>query len=88
MQTWTDPLDPDPGDPIAVVAEVIRDRGLANSTIAIEKRFLGVKYVEALKSLLPGVTLVDAEEILWQLRMVKCEEERRRLREAGTMIWF
>jgi Xaa-Pro aminopeptidase len=86
VQTWIDPLDPDPdpGDPITVVAEVIRDRGLANSTIAIEMRYLGVRYVEALKSLLPGVTLVDAEEILWSLRMVKCEEERRRLREAGT----
>ncbi len=84
IQTWDDPLepDPDPGDPMAVVAEAVESRGLSSGTVAIEKRFLGVKYVEALKARLPGIELVDAEEILWQLRMVKSPEEQRRLRES------
>lgn len=84
IQTWPNPLepDPDPGDPMVVVADALKSRGLSEATIAIEKRFLGVKYVEALTSLLPRLNLVDAEDVLWQLRMVKCEEEQRRLRES------
>ncbi len=84
IQTWEDPMaaDPDPGDPMAVVADAIESRGLNSGTIAIEKRFLGVKYVDALKARLPRIELVDAEEILWQLRMVKSPEEQRRLRES------
>ncbi len=84
IQTWDDPLatDPDPGDPMAVVADAIESRGLTSGTIAIEKRFLGIKYVEALLRRLPDIELVDAEAILWQLRMVKSEEEQKRLRES------
>lgn len=84
IQTWNDPLnaDTDPGDPMAVVADALRDRGLETATIAVEKRFLGIKYVEALQAHLPGISLVDAEHVLWQLRMVKCKEEQDRLRES------
>lgn len=84
IQTWDEPLnaDTDPGDPMEVVAETIKSRGLQDGTIAIEKRFLGVRYVESLKSHLPKIKLADAESILWELRMVKSEEEQRRLRES------
>lgn len=84
IQTWDDPLDPNPapGDPMAVVADAIKARGLESGMVAIEKRFLGVKYVEALKAHLPRIELVDAEDILWQLRMVKSDEEQCRLRES------
>lgn len=84
IQTWDDPLDADtdPGDPMEEVAEAIRSRGLEAGTVAIEKRFLGLRYVEALKAHLPEIQLTDAESVLWQLRMVKSEEEQRRLRES------
>ncbi len=84
IQTWDDPLNAEtpPGDPMEVVAEAIESRGLESATVAIEKRFLGVKYVEALRSLLPRIQLVDAESLLWQLRMVKSDEEQQRLRES------
>src|SRR5262245_24763516 len=43
VQTWKNPLDPNPplGDPTEIVAKSIRDRGLQNARIAIEKRYLG-----------------------------------------------
>lgn len=84
IQTWDDPLDPnqEPGDPMSVVAEAIESRGLSSGTIAIEKRYLGVKYVEVLQAHMPNIKLVDAEDVLWQLRMVKSPEEQRRLRES------
>lgn len=81
---WENPIDPDPdpGDPMDTVAEALAEKGLANATVAVEKRYLGVKYVEALAKRLPGLKFVDAEDILWKLRMVKSEEEQRRLRES------
>lgn len=84
VQRWENPVDPNPpvGDPTEVVAGAIKDRGLQNGCVAIERRFLGVKYVDQLKAHLPGIKLVDAETVLWKLRMVKCKEEQRRLRES------
>ncbi len=84
IQTWDDPLDPDPdpGDPMAVAADALREKGLHARTIGIEARYLGTSYAERLRELLPEARLVDAESILWRLRMVKCEEEIRRTREA------
>ena len=84
IQTWDDPLDPDPdpGDPMAVAAEALREKGLDRGTVAVESRYLGLKYAERLRELLPQVRFVDAESILWALRIVKCDEEIRRTREA------
>ena len=84
IQTWNDPLDPytDPGSPMATVADAVIDRGIESGTIAVERRFLGVRYFDELVSLLPRADFVDAEQILWQLRMVKSQEEQGRLRES------
>ncbi|MBM3956622.1 MAG: aminopeptidase P family protein [Gemmatimonadetes bacterium] len=84
IQTWADPLDPDPdpGDPMAVAAEALRERGLDRGTVGIESRYLGLRYAERLRELLPDARLADAESILWQLRVVKSGEEVRRTREA------
>ena len=84
IQTWKNPLDPnpDPGDPMEVVAKALVEKGLDRATVAVEERYLGVKYVKSLQRRLPNVTIVDAEDALWQLRMIKCNEEQRRLRES------
>lgn len=84
IQTWKNPLDPspDPGDPMETVATALKEKGLAEGVIAIEERFLGVKYVKSLQQRLPKIKIVDAEEVLWQLRMIKSPDEQRRLREA------
>lgn len=84
IQTWSNPLDPapDPGDPMQVAADALREKGLADAAIGIESRYLGVKYASRLQELLPQARLVDAEDTLWGLRVIKCDEEIRRLREA------
>ena len=89
IQRWKKP-NPDPGNPMDVAAQVLADKGLADGCIAVEMRYLGVSYFERLASLLPKATFVDAEEILWKLRMVKSPEEIRRMRRAcqGTIkVW-
>ena len=89
IQRWTEP-NPDPGNPMDVAARVLAEKGLAESCIAVEKRYLGVSYFERLASLLPKVTFADAEDLLWKLRMVKSPEEIRRIRRAcdsTTKVW-
>lgn len=87
IQTWEDPLDPnpDPGDPMKTVADALTEKGLGQAVIGIEERYLGVKYANRLQELLPRATLVDAEKVLWSLRMIKSAEEIRRLREACVL---
>ena len=65
-----------------VAARVLAEKGLAEGCVAVEMRYLGVSYFERLRSLLPGARFVDAEDVLWNLRMVKSREEVRRIREA------
>ena len=89
IQMWTEP-QPDLGNPMDVAARVLAEKGLAESCIAVEMRHLGVSYFERLRSLLPKAKLVDAERLLWDLRMVKSDEEMRRIRAAcrGTAkVW-
>ncbi len=84
IQTWDNPLDrdPDPGDPMRVAADALREKGLAKATIGIEERYLGVKYANRLQELLPSARLVDVENVLLDLRVIKSDEEIRRHREA------
>ncbi len=89
IQRWKEP-NPDPGNPMDVVAQVLAEKRLEDSCIAVEKRYLGVSYFERLVSLLPRATFVDAEDILWKLRMVKSPEEIRRIRracDATVKVW-
>jgi Xaa-Pro aminopeptidase len=84
IQTWRNPRDPDPdpGDPMKVVAEALREKKLDRGVAGVESRYLGAKYVERLKELLPALRIVDAEPVLWGLRMIKHPEEIQRAREA------
>ena len=93
IQTWDNPLDPNPpfGDAMEVTANALKEKGLERGTIAIEKRYLGSKYSERLQELLPNATFVDAEDAIWQLRMIKCDEEIRRFRIAcdrTSKVWL
>ena len=67
-------------DPFQGAAAALRDRGLADSTIGVEMRYLGVEPCERLRQLLPGATFVDALPLLRSLRMIKTDEELRRMK--------
>ena len=73
-----------------VACNLLHEKGLAEGCIALEMRYLGVSYFERLRELLPKARFVDAEPILWKLRMLKSAEEIRRMREScgrTTRIW-
>jgi len=71
--------------PVALLAQILREKGLDRGNIAVEWRQIEMVYAEQLREFLPRATLVDAEPILTELRMFKSDEEIRRLRKAGEI---
>ncbi len=72
-------------DPITVVAGVLREKGLERARIGVEYGRLEMVYAEKLRELLPDATLVDADPVIWELRMFKGEEEVVRMRRAADI---
>jgi len=70
--------------PLEAAADALSERGLDRGTIGIEFDFLGAGPYRRLQSLLPEARFVDALPLLDGLRMVKSEEEVRRMRIAAA----
>lgn len=90
VQTWKE-RNPDPGNPSETAAIVIGEKGFANATIAVEMKYIGAGYLERLRQLLPRAKFVDAEPLLWRMRLVKTTEEIARSREScrrTTAVWL
>ena len=60
-------------------------RGLQRGRIAVDEFGLPVTGWQALQAALPGAEIVPASALLWEIRMVKTEEEIRRLRQASRI---
>ncbi len=73
-----------PGDVTECVAAAIRERGLAESRIALEIDATPAPRYLRMRELLPQAELVDAAPILRELRIVKSERELARLREVAA----
>ena len=61
---------------VECVVEAVRDRGLAESAIAIDMAFMAASHYKELRQLLPRATFVDAEPLLWRFRVIKSPEGR------------
>ena len=72
-------------NPVARVAQVLREKGLDKGRIGVEWRHIEMQFVENLREFLPMATLVDAEPILWELRIIKSDEEINRIRKASKI---
>lgn len=75
---------------LAVVADFLRERGLAAARIGCElgeEQRLGMTYLgfEKLRAKLPEARWLDAASALWQLRAVKSAREVAYLRDIGTI---
>jgi Xaa-Pro dipeptidase len=74
---------------VALLAEVVRARGLAGARIGAElgheqRPGISPLGLEALRARLPEARLVDAAPLLWRLRVRKSAAERACLRRAGA----
>jgi Xaa-Pro dipeptidase len=78
-------LGPRRRTPIEVMVEVIRERGLERSTVAVERSFLTIKYFDELTRLLPNARIVDSTPLIDQAKSKKTCAELERLRYAARV---
>lgn len=69
--------------PIPLLAEVLREKGLAAGRIGIEKMHFPVMRYEELKELMPSAEFVDCGSLFDEARMVKTAAEIELLQSAG-----
>lgn len=69
--------------PAALLADVLREQGLAKGRIAIELDYLSASYFRELEAALPDATFVPAKEFFAEVRTIKTPEEIARLEEAA-----
>jgi Xaa-Pro dipeptidase len=68
--------------PVRQIVACIEERGLAKATIGVEMNHLPGGTLKELERRLPQATFVDANSVLWKMRMVKTERELARQRQA------
>jgi Xaa-Pro aminopeptidase len=73
--------------PVSLIAEAVRDRGLANATIGVEigvEQCLDIPFTDfvALRAALPHARFVDSASVLWAARARKSKLEIARIRRA------
>jgi Xaa-Pro dipeptidase len=78
---------PDNEDPAAVAAEVLREHGLAQARIGVEKHslFFPPQAYEALLAGTPRATWLDASCLIDELRMIKSSREIAYTRQAAAV---
>ncbi|MBL7080281.1 aminopeptidase P family N-terminal domain-containing protein, partial [Candidatus Bathyarchaeota archaeon] len=71
-------------DPAEVMADVLRERGIVKGRIGVEEThtMYDPSFWERVSSTLPGLEAVPAVQIFREIRMVKSDEEVRRIHEA------
>jgi Xaa-Pro dipeptidase len=75
-------------DPMALVADVLREFGVARGRIAVEIDFLPGRHWTNLQRHLSSAVLVDAEELLSRMRAVKTLEEIDHLRTVARAVHY
>lgn len=65
--------------PIELLADTLREKGLASSRLGIEMKYLTAHYWEELKKQLPGATFAACDDLFESARMIKTPLEIERL---------
>jgi Xaa-Pro aminopeptidase len=76
------------GNPIQQTTEILEEKGLSNKTIGIEKDTNALKakdYESLVASLNNKFTMVDASDLIGQIRVIKSPQEIEYVREAGKL---
>jgi Xaa-Pro dipeptidase len=70
-------------DPIEVMAQSLRTKGLADARVGIEETYLSVVAYRTLKKALPDAHLEAADDLLSELRTIKAPAEIDMIRDIG-----
>lgn len=66
--------------PMRLVADVLREKGLASGRVGCELDYLAGRYIGQLQAELPGLHLEPCETLFWRARMRKSPRERAIIR--------
>jgi Xaa-Pro dipeptidase len=71
-------------DPIPILIRLLEERGITKGKIGVDESLLPPQHPfwEGMKSKLPDLEVIHAQEIFKQIRIVKTDEEIRRIQEA------
>lgn len=69
--------------PVAVLAEILRSRGLEKARIGIEMDYIVARFYDELKRELPEAELVDVSRLFLLMRMIKTQREIEILSNAA-----
>lgn len=69
--------------PIQQLAAVLNEKGLSKGRIGIEYRYLSLHYADELRRLIPHASFVECDDLFASSRMIKTDDEIRRLTQAG-----
>ncbi len=72
-------------DPLKILAQALKEKGLAKARIGIDERGLDKNQYNALISVVNDAQVFDGYELFRQVRMVKTEEEIERLERAAQI---
>jgi len=72
-------------DPVDMLSQALVEKGLDRKRVGIDWSSFPAGAFQKLSVKLPAIQFVDAESLLWRLRMVKTPEEIRRMRKAADV---
>ena len=72
--------------PYVRVTDILKDMGLSNERIGLEKDYLSVRQWEEIVSLLPNADLVDCTELMDRVRWVKTPAEVEKLEKGANLL--
>ncbi|QFT90177.1 Xaa-Pro dipeptidase [Bacillus sp. THAF10] len=75
----------DTDDPWQKVGQYVKQQGITVEKLAVEKEHMTVARLHKLESIFPGVALASAEDKMYELRLLKDEDEIAILREAAKL---
>ena len=75
----------DTDNPWELIAQAIQSRGIALSTLAIEKSHLTVERLESLQKLYPQASFVRLDDKINDMRVIKDEIEIEKMRKAAQL---
>ena len=79
------PQQYDTDEIFSLLSELLKEKGLHESVIGIERNLSGMSGFSSLAKQNPKVEFINGEKIFWEIRQVKTEEEIQALKEAVVL---
>ena len=73
-------------DFVTSLSDILEEKKLDKSTIGFEEKYMAYAFAEGLKHELPNAKLKGASAVFEEARMIKSEEEKRKIKDA-VRIW-